>query len=158
MHRLLAAILFFFTSMTASESPWAAYRFAPDASVEIDLAGDTGWTLAIDDGAKRPIKVPAGGWNSDRQEPQIPNKAVDDHVTYERTLDIPASAKDQAVKLHVGGCNFGAEVWIGERKIMTHYAPMTPFTADLTEVVQPGKSCLLRVVAYNRKQDRKSVV
>jgi hypothetical protein len=33
----------------------------------IDLASDTAWTLSIDEGAERAIKVPFGGWNSDQQ-------------------------------------------------------------------------------------------
>jgi len=35
----------------------------------LDLASDTEWTLSIDDGELRPIKVPGGGYNSDMQDP-----------------------------------------------------------------------------------------
>src|SRR5208282_4881772 len=48
---------------TAKVSPWAAYRYAPDALKEIDLASDTDWMLDIGIGAPRPIKVTGGGWN-----------------------------------------------------------------------------------------------
>ena len=50
-----------------AENPWGNYRFAPDAQREIDLASDTAWTLSVDGGPPRPIKVTAGGWNSDQQ-------------------------------------------------------------------------------------------
>ncbi len=30
----------------AAENPWAAYRYAPDALREMDLASDTDWTLS----------------------------------------------------------------------------------------------------------------
>ena len=66
------------------------------AVMEIDLASDTAWTLAHDGGAPRPIKVTAGGWNSDQQEPQIPSDAVKDHVFYARQITIPAEAKGRA--------------------------------------------------------------
>ena len=31
----------------AAENPWAAYRYAPDALREMDLASDKDWTLSI---------------------------------------------------------------------------------------------------------------
>ncbi|MEI8235522.1 MAG: hypothetical protein WCH57_12690, partial [Verrucomicrobiota bacterium] len=54
----------------AENNPWAVYRYAPDALREMDLASDKDWTLSVDGGSARPIKVTAGGWNSDQQEPQ----------------------------------------------------------------------------------------
>ena len=83
---------------------------------EINLASDTAWTLRCDGGPARPIKVTAGGWNSDQQSPQIPSAAVKDHAVYERQITIPAEAKDQAVKIQFGGCNYGAEVWLDDRR------------------------------------------
>jgi len=137
-------------SVIAGENPWADYRFAQDALMEIDLASDAAWTLSVDDGPARPIKVTAGGWNSDQQEPQIPTAAVKDHVVYEREVAIPAEAKDRVVKVVFGGCNYGAEVLLDGRKIAQHHAPMTPFKADLTGVAEPGKTHVLRVKAYHR--------
>ena len=134
----------------AAENPWADYRQAPDALREIDLASDTEWTLSIDGATPRPIKVTAGGWNSDQQEPQIPSADVKDYATYERQITIPAEAKDQVVKILFGGCNYGAEVFLDERKVTEHNAPMTPFAVDLTGLVTPGKTCRLQVKAYTR--------
>ena len=134
----------------AAERPWAAYRYAPDALREIDLASDTDWTLSVDGATPRPIKVTAGGWNSDQQEPQIPSADVKDYATYERQITIPAEAKDQVVKILFGGCNYGAEVFLDGRKVTEHNAPMTPFAADLTGLAAPGKTCRLEVKAYTR--------
>jgi len=117
---------------------------------EVDLASDTAWTLRADDGPARPIKVTAGGWNSDRQQPQIPAAAVQDHVTYERQINIPDAARNQTVKVLFGGCNYGAEVWLDDRQVAEHVAPMTPFEADLTGVAVPGRTHRLRVKAYTR--------
>ncbi|MGD0091129.1 MAG: sugar-binding domain-containing protein [Planctomycetota bacterium] len=135
---------------SGAESPWAGYRFAPDALVENDLSSDTDWTLSLDGGAPRPIKVTAGGWNSDRQQPQIPSAAVRDNAVYERSITIPETAKGQTVKILFGGCNYGAEVWLDGHKIVEHHAPMTPFAADITEAAAAGKSQVLRVKAYTR--------
>ena len=75
---LMVCILLCAGYAEAAENPWAAYRYAPDALREIDLASDKDWTLSVDGGAPRPIKVTAGGWNSDQQEPQIPSADVKD--------------------------------------------------------------------------------
>ena len=42
---------------------------------EVDLASDTAWTLRIDGGPPRAIRVPGGGWNSDLQSPMIDTMA-----------------------------------------------------------------------------------
>ena len=135
---------------SSGENPWSHYRLAPDAIQEIDLASDTAWTLSADDRPARPIKVTAGGWNSDRQEPAIGVDAVKDHVVYQRRIAIPAAAKGNAVKLLFGGCNYGAEVWLDERKVGEHHGPMTPFEVDLTGVAEPGRTHRLRVKAWHR--------
>jgi len=115
----------------AENNPWSAYRYAPDALREMDLASDTDWTLSVDGGMPRPIKVTAGGWNSDQQEPQIPSASVKDYATYERQITIPAEAKGQVVKILFGGCNNGAEVFLDEQKVAEHHAAMTPFEAAM---------------------------
>ncbi len=136
----------------AAGNPWAGYRFAPDACQEIDLASDTAWKLSIDEGTERPIKVPAGGWNSDQQEPPVATMtAVKDHVVYTRQIQIPAEAADKVVKLLLGGCNYGAEVFLGDRKVAEHHAPMTPLEADLTSAIEPEKAHLLQIKAYHRR-------
>ena len=122
-----------------------------NALKEIDLASDTAWTLSIDGNSPaRPIRVPGGGWNSDRQQPQIPSASVKDHVVYERELVVPAAARGKVVKVEFGGCNYGAEVFLDDRKVAEHHAPMTPFAADLTGLVEAGKTYRLRVKAYSR--------
>ncbi|MEI6350133.1 MAG: hypothetical protein WCP06_03390 [Verrucomicrobiota bacterium] len=70
---IVIAVLCAVYAGAAENNPWASYRYAPDALKEIDLASDTDWTLSVDGGAPRPIKVTAGGWNSDQQQPQIPS-------------------------------------------------------------------------------------
>jgi hypothetical protein len=147
---ICAVVCAAFVPSVSHGTPWAGYRFAPNALREIDLASDTAWMLNVDSGPARPIKVTAGGWNSDQQEPPIASNAVKDHVIYERPLEIPAEAQGNVVKVLFGGCNYGAEVFLDDRKVTEHNAPMTPFEADLTGLVVPGKTHHLRVKAYGR--------
>ena len=116
----------------------------------INLASDTAWTLRCDDGPARPIKVPGGGWNSDRQAPPIPSARVKDHAVYERRIAIPAEANGRTVRVRFGGCNYGAEVWLDDTKVVDHAGPLTPFEADLTGIAEPGKTHRLLVKAYTR--------
>ena len=150
---LIASFLLYAGHAGAAENnPWAAYRYAPDALREMDLASDTDWTLSVDGGAPRPIKVPGGGWNSDQQEPRIDkNKDVKDHVIYERSIKLPDYKSGQVVKLLFGAVNHGAEVYINDKLVATHAGPMTPFEADITDVVKPGETCQLKIKAYHRR-------
>ena len=116
-----------------------------------DLASDADWTLGCDGGPSRSIKVTAGGWNSDQQSPQIPSAAVKDHVVYERQITIPSEANEKTVKILFGGCNYGTEVWLDEKKITEHVGPMTPFEADLSGIAEPGTTHRLRVKAYTKQ-------
>ncbi len=69
----------------------------------MDLASDTAWSLQIDGGKPRPIKVPGGGWNSDFQSPRIPTmEGVKDHVVYQRVIDVPRVTDGQITKILFG--------------------------------------------------------
>lgn len=116
----------------------------------INLASDIDWKLSIDGkGENLPVKVPYGGWNSDRQYRILDeNKDVHDYVIYSRTIDIPADADGKIVKLHFGAVNFGAEIYIDGTKVNDHHSNFTAFESDITKFVTPGTSCRLDVKAY----------
>lgn len=136
----------------ARSTAWSSYRFAPDAIQEIHLESEKAWTLSIDGGPERPIKVPAGGWNSDQQQPRIDTWAdVRDHVIYRTTLAIPAAAAGKCVKLLLGAVNYGAEIMIDGAKIGKHVGCMTPIALDLSRFVTPGHTHVLQVKAFYRK-------
>jgi beta-galactosidase/beta-glucuronidase len=131
---------------------------------EVDLASETVWTLSIDGKPEtHPIKVPFGGWNSNRQSPQISEVTdVMDHVVYSRTIQIPEEAKGQVTKLVFGCVNYGAEVFLDGKLIGRHEGPFTSFEVDLTGRVEPLKSYRLEVKAYtlnhyNDSQNRELV-
>ena len=89
--------------------------------------------------ARRPIKVTAGGWNSDQQAPPIASAAVKDHVVYERPLEIAADAKGNVVKVLFGGCNYGAEVFLDDRKVAEHNAPHDALRGRSYRPAAPGR-------------------
>ena len=119
---------------------------------EIDLASDTVWTLSIDGGAPRPIKVPGGGWNSDRQLPRIQEmRDVKEFVLYERKILMPAEAAGQAVALRFGAVAHGCEVFLDGNKVGEHHGPQVPFEIDLTGTAVTGREQTLQVKAYHRR-------
>jgi len=137
--------------------PWNHTARADDALTAplavADLASDSAWTLAVDDGPTRAIKVPGGGYNSDRQDqPWIDQFSVKDHVLYQRTITIPKVRDDQATLVEFGAVNHGAEVYLvdgpTEKLVATHAGPMMPFSADLTALVTPGKTYGLKVKSF----------
>ena len=152
--------------LLAAENSWSGHRFAPDEVKEIDLASDTAWTLSVDDGTPRKIKVPGGGYNSDRQDQpwiqmdvELPGKnampqvrAVKDHATYQREISIPKEAEGKSVALELGAVNHGAEVFLidggNETLVGEHAGPLMPFSVDLTRRVQPGRTYGLKVKTY----------
>jgi len=111
----------------------------PAAAAGIDLASDTAWSLSLDGGPPRAIKVPGGGWNSDQQQPRIDSMSgVNDFCTYERKLTIPLELPQQAVKLCFGAVTYGCEVFLDGKKVGEHHGPQVAFEVDLTDMATPG--------------------
>lgn len=148
---LLASPLWALDSAERSPEVFAPLP-VPGALSVSDLASDTDWTLRLDDGLARPIKVPGGGWNSDLQSPPIQvMREVKDFVRYERTITVPASAQGQAVQLRFGAVAHGCEVFLDGKKVGEHHGPQVPFTIDLTSCAVPGEAQVLQVKVYHRR-------
>lgn len=119
---------------------------------EVDLASDTAWTLSIDGGTPRAVKVPGGGWNSNIQNPVIDRwYGVNEYVIYQRNITIPNHNPSQVTKVLFGAVNFGAEIYLNDTLITTHHGPMMPFEADLTGYVTPGNTYTLKVKAFHKR-------
>lgn len=115
----------------------------------VDLASDTAWQISIDDGPWRKIKVPGRGYNSDYQyEPLIDQADVKYHATYKRSIAIPKVNPSQVTKIEFGGVNHGCNVYIDGTLIASHAGPMMPFEVDITDYIEPGDSCELKVQTY----------
>ena len=63
-------------------------------------------------------------------------------VWYRRTVTLPAEWKGQRVLLHFGAVNYWAMVWLNGKLAGTHEGGNTPFTFDVTPLVQPGANSL----------------
>lgn len=153
----LAVAIFLVAGITATPLQLyhnvATYGTQPVESV--DLASAIAWTVAVDGGARRPIIVPGGGYNSDLQpKPWIDGHTVQDNVTYSRvvTLSSPVISRllgtteagdggDGGVYLEFGGVAHAAEVYaaVGNRTnsappmlLGRHYGAMMPFSVDLS--------------------------
>ena len=125
---------------------------APGALATLDLASDTAWTLRLDGGVPRPVKVPGGGWNSDLQQPPIQVlQDVKDFVLYERKIDMPAAAQGQVVQLRFGAVSHGCEVMLDGKKVGEHHGPQVAFEMDLTDKAVAGTQQTLQVKAYHRR-------
>ena len=146
---IIAALLLAPPSALFAAEPIPVEKSLPQSA--LDLASDTAWTLSVDGGTPRPIKVPGGGWNSDRQEPQIPIKSVKDFVLYERKVEIPASAAGQAVLLECDAVNYGAEILLDGKSAGEHHGALMPFEVDLTSLVHPGQTHVLQIKAFPRQ-------
>lgn len=133
-------------SVDSPALPW------PGVLGVVDLASETEWTLRLDDGPARPIKVPGGGWNSEQQSPPIQvMREVRDFVRYERFITVPDLAEGQAVELRFGAVTYGCEVFLDGKKAGEHHGPQVAFRVDLTPLATPGKSQKLEVKAYHRR-------
>ena len=134
---------------------------AQPAVQEIDLGSDTAWQLNINGGDWRPIKVPAGGWNSDRQNPTLDfyqrSKTKIDrmrghpdfkYAEYRREIEIPASASGAVSLIRFGAVNYVAEVCIDGVLVATHRGAMMPFDVDITDRIRPGGKHLLTVKCF----------
>jgi hypothetical protein len=166
----------FLTSLVGWLVAIVAQAAAVPGATTVDLASDTAWTASADGGEFRPIIVPGGGWNSDRQpaprlrpltrqeetKPDSPlaklNRnqpdrpvVVKDQVVYRRDLAIPAAWAGQVIQLEFGGVNYGAEIWLDGKPIGGHVGPMMPFTIDLTGIAQAGKTHQLEVKAFTSR-------
>ena len=153
----IVALTFTLLGVCRAESvPTSSAAFVPlplpGALTVIDLASDTDWTLRLDDGPARPIKVPGGGWNSDRQTPPIQVlREVKDFVRYERKITIPSLVQGQGVQLRFGAVAHGCEVYLDGVKVGEHHGPQVAFAIDLTGHATPGKEQLLQVKVYHRR-------
>ena len=71
---------------------------------------------------------------------------------YTKMLHIPAEAADQRVLVEFDGAYMNATVILNGHKVTEHHYGYTPFHADLTPYIKPGKPNRLTVVVNNDAQ------
>jgi hypothetical protein len=116
----------------------------------VNLSSDKDWTMQIDGvGRWIKVKVPYGGWNSDKQYTMLDeNKDVKDYVIYKRKIVAPINIEGKVVKLHFGAVNFGAEIYVDNVLVGEHHSNFTAFDIDITHFLRAKKECTIEVKAY----------
>lgn len=66
-------------------------------------------------------------------------------VWYSRNFTVPETMSDQRVLLHFGAADYQADVWLDGQYLGSHEGGYTPFSFELTDLVQPGGSYRLTV-------------
>ena len=60
-------------------------------------------------------------------------------VWYQRPFTIPEDWQGERVLLHFGAVDYAARVWVNGQLVVTHEGGHTPFSADITDVLQSGE-------------------
>ncbi|MBW4082804.1 glycoside hydrolase family 2 protein [Paenibacillus sp. S150] len=76
-----------------------------------------------------------------------------DTVWYRRKLDVPPELRGQRIILHFGAVDYEASVWVNGTLVATHEGGHTPFSADITEVLQERDGNILVVKAVDHSTD-----
>lgn len=63
-------------------------------------------------------------------------------IWYRRAIALPAAWKGQRVLLHFGAVNYWSMVWLNGKLAGSHEGGNTPFTFDVTPLLQPGANSL----------------
>src|SRR5688500_7483513 len=123
------------------------------------LSLDGTWDFAIDaDGQaaldavkfKQTIRVPFA--------PESPASGVEETgyfkaCWYRRTFEAPQLADDQRLILHFGAVDYQATVWVNGQLAVRHEGGYTPFCADVTELIVPGKQQTILLRAADDPHD-----
>ncbi len=72
---------------------------------------------------------------------------------YEREFDLPDDYRSGRVLLHFGAVDYHARVWVNETKVTEHEGGHTPFSADITFALLPGRRQRVTVWAEDDPQD-----
>ena len=60
------------------------------------------------------------------------------HTWFRRTFELPAAMKDQRVRLHFGGVDYQAWVWVNGKAVGSHIGGDVSFAFDITPFLKPG--------------------
>src|SRR5262245_33715800 len=129
--------------------------------MELDLSG--AWQIAFDpDEVGDRYGWADGHWPEARSEsilvPAIWNIEFPDAEVigfYRKVFDLPADWDGKAVQLNFEGVSYRAEVWLNGRFVGAHMGAYTPFSLDVTSLVNIDSSneLIVRVVALSRTID-----
>lgn len=117
------------------------------------------WRFAYDDGGRCVQPIDITDWTHTIEVPFAPESVksgigdTNFHANcwYDREFDVPQA--DARVLLHFGAVDYRARVWVNGQFIMEHEGGHTPFSADITAVLNPSGPQRVTVWAQDDPQD-----
>ncbi|MEG4091636.1 glycoside hydrolase family 2 TIM barrel-domain containing protein [Microcoleus sp. Pol12B4] len=117
------------------------------------------WRFAYDDGGRCVQPIDISEWTHTIEVPFAPESAksgigdTNFHANcwYEREFDVPHT--EGRVLLHFGAVDYRARVWVNGQFVIEHEGGHTPFTADITAVVNLNGLQRVTVWAQDDPQD-----
>ena len=73
-----------------------------------------------------------------------------DVLWYAREITIPETMRDQRVLLHFGAVDYQADVWLNGQYLGGHEGGYTPFTFDITDLIEIEETYTLTVRCEDR--------
>jgi len=85
-----------------------------------------------------------------KREVNVPSTSI---ATYEREIMVSEAWKDKVIKVEFEGVNHIAEVYVNDIHLSTHLGGWTPFSVDVTDMVEPGDTFNLKVIVKGGDQE-----
>ena len=131
-------------------APWLTLNGAWDFEFDDANAGlDAGWSTGSHK-LNRNITVP---YCFESRLSGIGDTSFHPWIWYRRAVTLPADWKGRRVLLHFGAVNYWSMVWVNGKLAGSHEGGNTPFTFDVTPLLQPGAN-VLTVRAHFPPTDR----
>ncbi len=117
------------------------------------------WRFAYDDGGRCVQPIDITDWTRTIEVPFAPESiksGIGDtnfhaNCWYDREFDVPHT--EGRVLLHFGAVDYRARVWVNGQFVMEHEGGHTPFSADITAVLNPTGPQRITVWAHDDPQD-----
>ncbi|HEY9757879.1 MAG TPA: sugar-binding domain-containing protein [Oculatellaceae cyanobacterium] len=83
----------------------------------------------------------------------IDDKSFHNAVWYRRLIDTPKLGPDERLILHFGAVDWHAQIWVNDHLATEHDGGYTPFSADITDLLENGRPQTLVVRAADNPHD-----
>jgi len=101
------------------------------------------------DFAKSPTLTVPGDWNSQEEKFLY----YEGTIWYERRFEAPKASADGRLFLYFGAANYRADVYVNGHKVGTHIGGFTPFSFEVTSLVQEHDNSIVVKVDNTRHLD-----
>ena len=157
MRRIISVIVFAMASVAlysqeriSLNGEWR-FLFAPDSQTA-DTYMDEYLQKGFSKSRMDRIQVPSN-WAVLGYEEPIYRGFKEDKASegfYQKTFNVPEDMLEKRLLLHFGGVWSSAEVWLNGKLLGHHYGGYTPFAFDVTELLQPENTLMVRVRQSSR--------